>query len=264
MGRVARALMRHELLERTRDKWVLMVSGLFAALTAAVSLYGQKAGDNAIGLTGPSLVTLSSLFVPLVAMVLSHDAIVGERERNTLGLLLSLPISRLELIWAKFAGRGTALLIAVCLGVSATAFFSGQNALIILPTLIGPTLLLGLSFLSIGLLLSSLTKRQVTAASFVVVLWFGLVFFYDLGLLGLLLVTDGAVSSQVVRWLVLLNPAGLYRVQMMTYFAGPKYLGQLGMSAGLPHLAVVGILWLAWIIGPLLLSGLILQRRKVV
>ena len=82
MTRVARALAFHELLERTRDRWVLVVSVLFAALASAVSAYGESAGNGATSasLTGPSLVTLASLFVPLVALVLSHDAIVGPRE----------------------------------------------------------------------------------------------------------------------------------------------------------------------------------------
>ena len=51
-----------------------------------------------------SLICLASLLVPLVALVLSHDAIVGERERNTLGLLLSLPVGRFEVVGAKLEG----------------------------------------------------------------------------------------------------------------------------------------------------------------
>ena len=96
MGRVGRALIWHELLERTRDRWVLVISVLFALLASGVGLYGRSAEADVAKLTGPSLVTLASLLVPLVALVLSHDAIVGERERNTLGLLLSLPVGRFE------------------------------------------------------------------------------------------------------------------------------------------------------------------------
>jgi Cu-processing system permease protein len=94
MGRVGRALIWHELLERTRDRWVVVISLLFALLATGVGLYGRSAETDVAKLTGPSLVTLASLLVPLVALVLSHDAIVGERERNTLGLLLSLPVGR--------------------------------------------------------------------------------------------------------------------------------------------------------------------------
>jgi Cu-processing system permease protein len=81
MGRVGRALIGYELLERLRDRWVIVISILFALLASAVSLYGRSAESEVSKLTGPSLVTLASLLVPLVALVLSHDAIVGERER---------------------------------------------------------------------------------------------------------------------------------------------------------------------------------------
>jgi ABC-type transport system involved in multi-copper enzyme maturation permease subunit len=46
--------------------------------------------------------------------------------------------------------------------------------------LIGPTILLGLAFVSLGMLVSTVAPRQSVAASLVVVIWFLLVFFYDL------------------------------------------------------------------------------------
>lgn len=263
MIRVVGALTLHELLERTRDRWVLVISILFAALASAVSAYGRSAGDNAAALTGPSLVTLISLFVPLVALVLSHDAIVGERERNTLGLLLSLPVGREGIVAAKFAGRGLALTLAVCLGVGAAIVVAGDDERQVLLRLLGPTLLLGLSFLSIGVLLSSIVKRQVAAASLVVVVWFSLVFFYDLGLLGLLVATDGAVSQQTITHLVVGNPAGLYRMQMMLALSGPEALEGLGLTAELPGRGATAAIWCGWIIGPTLLSGLLLRAQKV-
>jgi Cu-processing system permease protein len=263
MGRVGRALVWHEFRERTRDRWVLVISVLFALLASAVGLYGRGAEAEAAKLAGPSLVTLASLLVPLVALVLSHDAIVGERERNTLGLLLSLPVRRFEVVVAKFVGRGMALILAVGLGLGAAIVASDPAEAATLAALIGPTLLLGLAFLALGMLISAAAKRQATAASIVVVVWFGFVFFYDLGLLGLLVVTDGAVSDAAVSALVVSNPAGLYRVQMMQAFAGPDPLQDLGLGVGLPGPGWTAALWLAWLAVPTALSGVLLSRRKV-
>jgi Cu-processing system permease protein len=239
------------------------ISILFALLVSAVGLYGRSAEADVAKLTGPSLVTLASLLVPLVALGVSHDAVVGERERNTLGLLFSLPVSRLEVVIAKFLGRSLALVLAIGLGLGAAALVSDPASADALLALLVPTLLLGLSFLALGLLISACTRRQVTAASVVVVVWFALVFFYDLGLLGLLVVTDGGVSERVVSALVVGNPAGLYRVQMMNIFAGPEVLEDLGLRTGLPGAATSWAIWGAWLILPVLLSGLILSRRKV-
>jgi Cu-processing system permease protein len=256
-------LVWHEFRERTRDRWVLVISVLFALLASGVGLYGRGAEAEAAKLAGPSLVTLASLLVPLVASVLSHDAIVGERERNTLGLLLSLPVTRTEVVIAKFLGRGLALALAVGLGLGAAILASGPAETQTLVALVGPTLLLGLAFLGLGLLISACARRQATAASIVVVVWFGLVFFYDLGLLGLLVLTDGALSNATLSTLVVGNPAGLYRVQMMQAFAGPDLLQDLGLGAGLPAAKGTGALWLVWLTLPTALSGLLLTRRKV-
>ena len=96
MGRVAAALVLYELQERARDRWVVVVTGLFALLAVGIAAYGSAAEDTAAVVTAPSLVTLAAFLVPLVALILGHDAIVGERERHTLGLLLSLPVHRGE------------------------------------------------------------------------------------------------------------------------------------------------------------------------
>jgi Cu-processing system permease protein len=263
MGRVGRALVLHELLERTRDRWVLVISALFALLATGVSLYGRSAEVEVAKLTGPSLVTLTALLVPLVAMVLSHDAIVGERERNTLGLLLSLPVSRIEVTFAKYLGRALALVASVTLGLGVAMVVSDAAGARTLLQLLGPTLLLGLAFLSLGMLISTCSRRQVTAASIVVVAWFLLVFFYDLGLLGLLVITDGAISQETISTLVIANPAGLFRLQMMQAFAGPEVLRDLGMTATLPGNATLALLWGAWLVVPSIASGILLTREKV-
>ncbi len=263
MGKVARALMWHELLERTRDRWVLVISVLFALLASGVSLYGRNA-ENASGLIGPSLVTLSGLFVPLVALILGHDAIVGEKERNTLGLLLSLPLNKGELVTGKFLGRFFALTGAILIGIGAPILFAGRTEAATLLRLLTHTLLLGAAFLSIGILLSTLVRSQVTAASMGVSTWFLFVFFYDLGLLGLLVITDGGLSQTAVAHLVQANPAGLFRIEMMAYFAGEEVLANLGVAVGLPGLTSSALIWACWIILPVSASIFILIRRRVI
>lgn len=263
MGRVALALTVHELVERTRDRWVLVISVLFAVLASGVSLYGREA-DAPAAVTGPSLVTLAALLVPLVAVALGHDAIVGERERNTLGLLLSLPVRRAEVVAAKFLGRFLALALAVGAGLGAAMAMAGEGQAAVLAGLIGPTLLLGAAFLSVGLLVSAIARRQVTAVSAVVALWFVLVLFWDLGLLGLLVATDGQVPEEVIAWAIWANPAGLFRVDMLARFAGPDALADLGLTIELPSAAASVALWAAWILLPIVVSGLLLSRRKVV
>lgn len=261
--RVGRALAFHELRERTRDRWVIVISALFALLASAVGLYGRSAEGNAAAITGPSLVTLASLFVPLVALALGYDAIVGERERNTLGLLLSMPVGRTEVIVGKFVGRALALCLAVALGLGAAMLAAAPGEARTLAALLGPTMALGLAFVSVGLLVSTLVSRQSTAASVVVAVWFLFVFFYDLGLLALLVATEGAIGDELVSSLVVGNPTGLYRVSLLASLGGEHALTDLGLDVSLPSASARGAIWCAWIFGPLALSAAALSRRAL-
>lgn len=262
MLRVARALATHEFLERTRDRWVVVISLLFALMATGVTLYGRAAEENAAMLTGPSLVTLTSLLVPLVALVLGHDCICGERERNTLGLLLSLPASAGELVIAKLIGRMLALTVSVLVGLGAALLLVDAAGRASLVWLLGPTLLLGASFLVLGAFLSVVAQRPATSASLAVAAWFLLVFFYDLGLLGLLILTDGAVATDTIGALVIANPAGLYRVEMMTFFSGPTGFEELSQASLVPSRLTVACVWLAWTLGLAFVTSVLLHRRR--
>jgi Cu-processing system permease protein len=262
MVRIFGALIAHEALERARDRWVLISSALFALLAGGISLYGRSAGDAAGVVAGPSMVTLATFLVPLVALVLGHDAIVGERERNTLGLLFTLPISRSGVLVAKYLGRALALVVAIScgMGVASLGLAGGQRSVLI--GLIPDTLLLGAAFLSIGVLLSVVCRRLATAATLVVGTWFLMVLFYDLGLLALMVATDGAVSQDWVAGLISANPAGLYRTGLMVKLLGQTSLEDLGLTATLPGPAARAAIWAAWIAGPLTLGGLLLHRPR--
>ncbi len=264
MGRVAAALVLHELQERARDRWVVVVTALFALLAVGIAAYGSAAEDASAVVMAPSLVTLAAFLVPLVALVLGHDAIVGERERHTLGLLLSLPVRRSEVLVAKYIGRLIALVVAVTLGLGSACVFldAGQRAVVL--SLLPPTLLLGASFLSIGVLISTSTRKVATAASLAVAVWFVVVFVYDLGLLAALVATDGAISQETIAWAVTVNPAGLYRTALIARLVGESALGDLGMVVQLPSVGVRTLIWAAWIGVPLALGALQLGRRKAV
>jgi len=260
--RVGRALVWHEFQERIRDRWVIVVSILFMLMASGVTLYSRSAAESAAAMTGPSLVTLASLLVPLVALILGHDVICGERERNTLGLLLTLPATTGEVVFAKVIGRVLALSISVVLGLGVAVLLADEGGREALVALLWPTVLLGAAFLSLGTLLSSVAKRPSTAASMAVASWFLLVFFYDLGLLGLLVVTDGAFSSEAISGLVAANPAGLYRVEMMSHYSGPTGFEDLSVAAFLPARNISSLIWVLWIVGLPAITTLTLARQR--
>src|SRR5690606_33678728 len=87
-----------EIQEGLRNRWVLATTLLLAALALTLTFLGSapigQVGAGALDVVVVSLSSLTIFLVPLIALLLSHDAIVGEIERGTMLLLLSYPIGR--------------------------------------------------------------------------------------------------------------------------------------------------------------------------
>src|SRR5574340_1522981 len=109
-----------EFWDRIRNRWVLAVALVFTAFALVIAYFGAAqqgtAGFRSIELTIASLVSLVIYLIPLIALLLGFDAIVGERERGSLELLLSLSISRAELLLGKYSGLAAALSMATLAG----------------------------------------------------------------------------------------------------------------------------------------------------
>ena len=102
-----------EFRDRMRNRWVLAVALVFTVFSLAIAYFGGAqqgtVGFRSIEFTIASLVSLVIYLIPLIALLLGFDAIVGERERGSLDLLLSLPITRIELLLGKVPGLAAAL-----------------------------------------------------------------------------------------------------------------------------------------------------------
>lgn len=113
-------LARKELKDGLRNRWVLAIAILLAAFALTLAFLGSApAGEtkaNALAITVVSLATLNIYLIPLIALLLSYDAIVGEIERGTMALLLSYPLSRWQVVAGKFLGQTAILAVAIAIG----------------------------------------------------------------------------------------------------------------------------------------------------
>src|SRR5512134_3738062 len=112
-----------EIQEGLRNRWVLATTLLLAALALTLTFLGSAPTGNvgvlALDVVIVSLSSLSIFLLPLVALLISHDAIVGEIERGTMLLLLSYPVSRRQVLFGKFVGHLAILAFATVLGYGA-------------------------------------------------------------------------------------------------------------------------------------------------
>jgi len=204
-----------------RNRWVAIATGLMVLFALVLAAAGAAptgdVGVDRLSVTVVSLTSLAVYLVPLLALLMSFDAVAGEVERGTLPLLLTYPVSRARVLAGKLLAHVVILGIAVTLGYGAAAlaaFATDPEATRGLPALIRliwTSVLLGATFLGLGYLLSSLSRRPSGAAGLAIGLWLALVVLYDLGLLALV-VSGTAFATEALPALLLANPADAFRL----------------------------------------------------
>lgn len=258
-----------EFWDRLRNRWVLAVAIIFTVFALVIAYFGA-AQQGAVGFRGmditiASLVSLVIYLVPLIALLLGYDAIVGERERGSLELLLSLPITRFELLIGKFLGLAGALTFSTLAGFGLAgillSYQLGMTALYHYAGFMVSAILLGMAFLSIAILISVTTTDRVRASGLAIGLWFFFVLVYDLLLLGILVLSDKRFSLSFFPVLLYLNPADIFRILNVFGFEEVRKLYGLAtvLPAKLASPWLLGSAMVLWIVAPL---GLATWRFK--
>lgn len=266
-----------EIQEGLRNRWVLAATLLLAALALTLTFLGSaptgNVGVRALDVVIVSLSSLTIFIIPLIALLISHDAIVGEMERGTMLLLLSYPVSRVQVLCGKFLGHLAILAFATSLGYGAAALamvatgtaVDAQSWLSFL-TLIGSSILLGAAFVAIGYTISAVARERGTAAGIAIGVWLFLVLIYDMALLGLLVADAGrSVTAGVLNVLLLFNPADVYRLFNLSGAGGASmFAGMAGLAetVALDPRLLLGVL-LAWALLPLTLAATLFSRREI-
>jgi Cu-processing system permease protein len=266
-----------EIQECLRNRWVVAMTLLLAALALSLTFLGSaptgNVGTSALDIVIVSLSSLTIFVVPLVALLISHDAIVGEMERGTMLLLLSYPVSRLQVLLGKFVGHLSVLTFATVFGYGAAAIallISGaeisSGSWVAFANMILTSILLGAVFIAIGYLISALVRERATAAGIAIGIWLLLVVLFDMALLGALAVDQGrTISSAALSTMLLFNPTDVYRLFNL---AGAGNVSVLTNMSGIANQASLSPLLLlatlvVWVLVPLTLAGLSFSRREL-
>jgi Cu-processing system permease protein len=266
-----------EIRERVRNRWVVAATLLLAALALTLAFLGAapagRVGAGALEVVVVSLSSLSIFLLPLIALLISHDAVVGESERGTMLLLLAYPIARWQVLLGKFLGLVAVLGLATVVGYGAAAvalIAAGHGVAAAswqaFALMVGSSVLLGAAFVTLGMLASTLVRDRGAAAGVAVGLWLVMVLLWDMALLGVLVADAGeTISAGMVDAALLLNPTDAYRLLNL---AGLPGLGALSGMAGLaegtgltPPVLVAALA--AWVLVPLAAAAAVFTRREL-
>jgi len=266
-----------EVREGLRNRWVLAATGLLAALALTLAFLGSApTGTVAAGALDVVVISLASLtifIVPLIALLISHDAIVGEIERGTMTLLLSYPVRRRQVLFGKFLGHIAILAFATCVGYGlaavalvATGKAIGGGSWSAFATMTASSVLLGAVFVAIGYLVSSQVRDRGTAGGIAIGIWLVFVVIYDMALLGLLVADQGhLVSGGVLDALLLFNPTDAYRLLNLSgsdEIAAASGMAGTVQNAVLAPAVLVAVL-AAWVVAPMALAAAAFSRREL-
>ncbi|MDH5612890.1 MAG: ABC transporter permease [Gammaproteobacteria bacterium] len=265
-----------ELRDGLRNRWIAAAIIVLGTLALVLSMLGSAPTGSirasALDITVISLASLSVYLIPLIALMLSFDALVGEFERGTMMLLLTYPVTRWQVIMGKFLGHVSILFIAIFAG------YGGAILIMILlnegitegwqayGVMMASSLVLGAIFIALGYLVSVSVKERATAAGAAIGLWLVFVVLYDLMLFGALLLDQSQVIGQeLFSALMLASPTDAYRILNLSLFEGVSQaagIAGVASGAGLSNVLLV-VVMLLWVIVPLASTLLLFQRREL-
>jgi Cu-processing system permease protein len=273
--RAVYTIAKKEFSDNVRNKWILAMISIFLVLTIASSI---MAGGGKIGemeLTVGALMGLCAFLVPIISIMLGYATISGEAESGALSIVLTCPVSRVEVLLGKFLGLGSVICFSVIVGF-------GISGLIIATTAGGQwvgyltfmllTMLLGMLYLSLSICFSSVLKRRVTSlAAGVVVFFLGMIL--GMIMMGLYASTGGDLGafimgdmSDVPNWFwfeVFLSPQDGSQVAAMLAFGIDEFMGYKFDLPSYINLGTLALSQAIWTLIPLTFSILWFRKRDV-
>ncbi|KIN79060.1 ABC transporter permease [Sulfitobacter mediterraneus] len=270
------AIARNEVRIGMRNKWIMLATAILLVFALLLVLLGSgpatSSSTDGLTIISASLATLSVYLVPLIALLLSFDAIAGEIDRGTLQLTLASPVSRAAVVLGKFLGHVIVLSIAVMIGYGLAglcAFVAIENVaaegVLDLARVVGTSIALGATFVAIGYVASACVRQTGTAAALAIAIWLFAVVLYDMALLGGLLADpEGVFATDLFPYLLVANPADAFRLFNLTALDAAG--ASTGFAAGgdvlpfAPQLAIASPF--IWIAVTLWLTVVMMQRIK--
>ncbi len=273
--RAIMAVAEKEFKDGVRNRWLIAITLIFALMASGISWFGSASvgsvGFSSIANTIISLASLNVFLLPLIALLLSYNAIVGEDEDGTLLLLLTYPLTKAQLLMGKLLGHTLILSVSTLVGFGSAglmiALFADHVDLADLITafsvFIISAIFLGTVFIGMAYLISAWVSEKAKAAGLALMLWFFFVLIFDMGLLGILVATKGQIQADLFPYLLLLNPTDIFRLINLVHFQSTgSGLLSIATQQGFSLYGLFFGLSL-WIVIPLVLAYYRLIKRPV-
>ena len=273
---------KKEFMDNIRSKWIIAISIIFIILTIASSFFaGAQAGGEEIfgGMeeTVVSLMGIATLLIPLIAILLGFSTIAGEAETGALFVVLSYPVKRVEVLLGKFLGLGSVLVVTPLIGfglsgIVIAATVGAEESLAFL-AFIALSIVLGLMYLSLIIMISAFCKTRVRAIAGGIILFFwGMIYgmiaagiLYATGVNFFELMTPGSTVT-IPDWFfasVVFSPGDLNQMAVMSAFNLDQVMGISFEAPNWISMSFLLVVQMIWILVPLFLAYFFFKRRDI-
>lgn len=225
MFHVIYTVAKKEIIDNIRNKWIVLISVLFASLTLLVSYAGSyfSSGWQDLEFTIGAMIFLVQLLISIIGLILGYGSVVVEIDQGSMNYLLSLPTTRKEVLFGKFFGLSFVLSIPVAVGFGVAGLIIGANVpdvnYVEYLIFIGASLLTGLVFLGLGMSISCLFRKRSAAMGGAIFTWFFFSIIWRFIIMWLFNLAVGSpenlISKGVPDWwyaLRLFNPLDTYSI----------------------------------------------------
>ncbi|UCF08448.1 MAG: ABC transporter permease [Thermoplasmata archaeon] len=222
-----------------------------------------------------TIMSISVLLIPVIAIMLGYSTIAGEAENGSLYVVLSYPVRRSEVLLGKFIGLGFVIVVSCIVGFGAggliIAITVGTASSLGFLAFIGLTILIGLLYLALTIMASAFCKRKVTALAAGIIIFFWAMI-YGMIIMGIYLATGGNMgdffSGNIVfpDWLwrsVFFSPGDMYQMAVMQAFGIDQLFGITVETPGYLTLELLVGVMLLWTIIPMILAYFFFEKRDI-
>ena len=244
-------LLKHQVLDQGRSRWVVGYLGLILVLTEALVRFGGG-GPRAV----VSLLNLVLMFVPLASLVFGAMHVYAGRE--FIELLLAQPIRRRTLFLGLFGGLTLPLAAALVLGLGLPFLWRGNGDAPVggaLATLVFTGVLLTMAFGAIAFWIALRFDDRAKGLAVAIFVWLAATALYDAFLVLVVTVFADYPLERPLLGLVLLNPVDLGRILVLLQTDAAALMGYTGavferFFGSVVGLAVAGAALVVWTLVP--------------
>ena len=269
---------KKEFLDNIRSKWIILISIIFIILTILSAYVAGGSSDEVFGGMEDTVVSLMSIYtllIPIIAILLGFSTIAGEAEAGALSVVLSYPVTRVEVLLGKFLGLGSVLAVTPIIGfgisgIVIAAIIGTEEGLAFL-AFIALAIVLGLMYLSLIICISAFVRTRVRAIAGGVALFFWAMI-YGVIVMAVYMGTGGNITELMTgqgtypEWLfssVVFSPGDLNQMAVMRAFGLNEAMGISIEAPDWMSMSFLLVVQLIWIIVPLILACYFFRRRDI-